>query len=681
MKDAVALPMMEPFEQRVVLGWIANLGGRLDRHRWAQEGLLRFIGDEAEHLELDLGEDPRKLDAEAWATLIQDRLTALENAEPSTLELNLRAVAKLLQLNEAESIVMSALVRERVVPQVEDLFETLELDELRVGDSGVVTLLAAALGLTRGEVVEALSSRGKLIGSGLFTTDYRSDCQPLASLTSFLQSQAQPVSDVRAALLGEPMGHSLEWEDYEHLRADRELAANLLGRAVGEQAKGIHILLYGPPGTGKTEFCKTLSFKLGLKLYGVGQSDERGQEPSRDQRIGSFRLSQKLLENQSDALLLFDEAEDLLRGESDGMFDGDRNGYGSRVFMHRLFEETRVPTLWTVNDPSALGPSVLRRMTYAIEMKVPPARVRERVWQRLLAREQVQVPAEEIRRLAEDFDAPPAVAAGAVRSARLTSGGFQDIRRAVHSIAKVMRGAEPPPRAVHSVRYEPTLINADMDLTRLRDRLLGLETRAFSMCLYGPPGTGKSAYARWLSQELGIEVIQKRASDLLSKWVGENERNIAAAFAEARESGAFLVFDEADSLLGDRRNAHQGWEISQVNEMLTWMESHELPFACITNLMSHLDEAALRRFSFKVRFDFLKPDQRETAFRHYFNMEPPANVREIEMLTPGDYAVVRNRSKLMGTDGDGPELARMLRQEVAVKPNSRREIGFRAPVH
>jgi transitional endoplasmic reticulum ATPase len=673
--------MMEPFEQRLVLGWIVNLGGRLERFRWAQEGLLRFLSDESEHLELETDDDSRKIDAEGWHLVVAERFASLENAEPSILETNLGAVAKLLQLNATETAVMSALVRERVVPQVEDLFEILELDELRVGDSGAMSLLAAMIGATRGEVVEALSARGKLMASGLFTTDYRSDCQPLATLTSFLQSQAQPVEDVRAALLGTPLVHSLDWEDYEHLRADRELAANLLGRAAGERAKGIHILLYGPPGTGKTEFCKTLAHKLNLKLYDVGQSDDRGQEPSRDQRLGSFRLSQKLLENQSDALLLFDEAEDLLRGESDGMLDGDRNGYGSRVFMHRLFEETRVPTLWTVNDPSALGPSVLRRMTYAIEMKVPPAKVRERVWQRILAREQVQVPAEEVRRLAEDFDAPPAVAAGAVRSARLTSGGFEDIRRAVQSIAKVMRGTEPAPRAVPGVSYEPALLNADLNLSNLRDRLVKLDTRAFSMCLYGPPGTGKSAYVRWLARELGMEVIQKRASDLLSKWVGENERNIAAAFAEARESGAFLVFDEADSLLGDRRNAHQGWEISQVNEMLTWMESHELPFACITNLMGHLDEAALRRFSFKVRFDALKPEQRLTAFRHYFDLEPPAGLRELDLLTPGDYAVVRNRARLLGVADDAAELLRMLRQEVAVKPNNRREIGFKAAVH
>lgn len=674
--------MMEPYEQRVLLGWIANFGARLERHRWALDGLVRFLADEAEHLELDLpdDEDDRKPDAEAWLGRVADRMASLDAAEPSALELNLRAVAGLLQLGPAEATVMGALVRNRVVPQMEDLFETLEIDELRAGDSGAVSTLATLLGMTRGEVLDAISARGRLIASGLFTTDYRSDCQPLGTLTSFMQSQAAPVADVRAALLGTPLPHSLEWEDYEHLRQDRDLVANLLGRALKEGAKGIHVLLYGPPGTGKTEFCKTAAARLGLKLYGVGQADERGHEPTRDERLGSFRLSQKLLEHQSDALLLFDEAEDLLRADGE-LFENDRSGVGSRVYMHRLFEETRVPTLWTVNDPTALGPSVLRRMTYAIEMKVPPARVRERVWQRLLAREQVHVPAEEVRRLAEDFDASPAVAAGAVRSARLTSGGFHDIRRAVGSIAKVMRGAEAPPRPQGSVSYDPRLVNADLDLANLGTRLSSLDTRAFSMCLYGPPGTGKSAYVRYLARELGVEVIQKRASDLLSKWVGENERNIAQAFAEAREAGAFLVFDEADSLLGDRRQAHQAWEISQVNEMLTWMESHELPFACITNLMSHLDEAALRRFSFKVRFDFLKPDQRETAFRHYFGMEPPAGVRELDSLTPGDFAVVRNRARLLGFESDRAELLRGLTQEIAVKPSARKAIGFGALVH
>ena len=65
---------------------------------------------------------------------------------------------------------------------------------------------------------------------------------------------------------------------------------------------------------------------------------------------------------------------------------------------------------------------------------------------------------------------------------------------------------------------------------------------------------------------MGLEVVQKRASDLMSMWVGGTEQRIAAAFAAARDAEQFLVFDEADSLLADRRFAQRSWEVSQVNE-------------------------------------------------------------------------------------------------------------------
>ena len=70
-----------------------------------------------------------------------------------------------------------------------------------------------------------------------------------------------------------------------------------------------------------------------------------------------------------------------------------------------------------------------------------------------------------------------------------------------------------------------------------------------------------------------------------------------------------LIFDEADSLLADRRGAECSWEVSQVNEMLTWMESHPLPFVCPTNFAENLDPATQRRFTFRIRFDFLSADQ------------------------------------------------------------------------
>ena len=177
---------------------------------------------------------------------------------------------------------------------------------------------------------------------------------------------------------------------------------------------------------------------------------------------------------------------------------------------------------------------------------------------------------------------------------------------------------------------------------------------------------------------MGLEVMQKRASDLMSMWVGGTEQNIAAAFAEARDTGAFLVFDEADSLLADRRGAERSWEVSQVNEMLTWMESHPLPFACTTNYGEHLDVATLRRFVFKVALDYLSPAQAGAAFRTYFGFAPPAGIATLTALTPGDFAVVRRKAALLGRLEEPEVLAAMLGAECAAKPDRPRPVGFRA---
>jgi SpoVK/Ycf46/Vps4 family AAA+-type ATPase len=174
-----------------------------------------------------------------------------------------------------------------------------------------------------------------------------------------------------------------------------------------------------------------------------------------------------------------------------------------------------------------------------------------------------------------------------------------------------------------------------------------------------------------------MPVLERRASDLLDRYVGGSERNIANAFAEARDTRAFLVFDEADSLLGARDGATHPWEISQVNEMLTWMENHPLPFACTTNLVEQLDPATARRFSLKIGFLPLSIEQRAACFRRFFQSEPPIGLLALDQLTPGDFAVVAKRSKLLGISEPDAILIELRREQTA-KPNIRNPIGFRA---
>jgi SpoVK/Ycf46/Vps4 family AAA+-type ATPase len=149
-------------------------------------------------------------------------------------------------------------------------------------------------------------------------------------------------------------------------------------------------------------------------------------------------------------------------------------------------------------------------------------------------------------------------------------------------------------------------------------------------------------------------------------WLGESEKAIALAFEEAADLRAFLVFDEADSLLRDRGAAQHSWEVTQVNEMLTWMERHPFPFACTTNAPELLDSASARRFLFKLRFGALNPSQVALAYRRVFQCDAPAAILKLDNLTPGDFAVVVRKAACF-TERDQRRIAKWLEEEAEAK--------------
>ena len=359
----------------------------------------------------------------------------------------------------------------------------------------------------------------------------------------------------------------------EYPGRDRNHIVRVIEVALASGAPGVNILLYGPPGTGKTEFCKVLAERLDVSLYSVGEFDDKGDEPVRGERLQELRLAQRLLAGHGGSLLLFDEMEDLLSDPFPawGLFGPHSRmafrNTGSKVYMHRLLEPAPTPTLRTTNSPRGVSTTILRRMMFALELRRPTPGVRARIWTRELARHGVEAGSEDVLSLAREFEATPGVGAGATAAAGLAGGGIDAVRHGVRSLSRVL-GCEKPPQGPPP-KFDLGLIRSDTDPVTLAESLVRNAEQGFSLSLQGPPGTGKSAFARYLAERLGLEVMQKRGSDLLSPWVGETEQQIAAAFAEARDAGAFLVFDEADSLLGRRRSAHRSWEVSQVNEMLT----------------------------------------------------------------------------------------------------------------
>jgi len=180
-------------------------------------------------------------------------------------------------------------------------------------------------------------------------------------------------------------------------------------------------------------------------------------------------------------------------------------------------------------------------------------------------------------------------------------------------------------------------------------------------------------------------MLLRRASDILSMWVGGSEKNIANMFAEARQQDAVLVLDEADSFLADRRDAKQSWEVTQVNELLTQMEAFEGIFVCTTNLMEKLDQASLRRFAFKMKFDYLNANQRWAMFMQEYerlggNEENVAawenRVRDTAKLTPGDFAVAARQFSILNMPVTAQEMYRQLLEECRMKGGVVGKIGF-----
>ncbi len=688
--------MLTAYEHHLLALYLANAASCLS-HRDPEATALAMWVTDRDNLIARGREDKRSRrrrreidrDEELSARQFRDLGDALweecsnRRVQPDRTARRLRRLGRSAGLSRADLAILEVLLRYRTRPVFESMID--DIFDHPLNGRLVFTLgghtLPLLLGLSPNRIAGRLGASAPLVRSGLVAID-RDDGEVamLDRLNQLVHAPGGADCDAASLLLDPAPASDLDWTDFDHVAVDRNHVETLLKGALDTRAQGVNILLHGPPGTGKTEFCKVLAEQLGVTLYSVGEADEDGDEPSRRERLRELCLAQRLLTGERHALLLFDEMEDLL-GNSvpgpaflPGRFHASSRGTASKVFMHRLLERSPTPTLWTTNDTGHISPAVLRRMMFAFEMRAPTVRVRTKIWKRQLERHGIAADPEDARGLACEFDATPGVAAGAVAAAHLGAGDLATVRRGVQSLSRVM-GRHAPPQGTPE-RFDLALVKADTDPRELADRLADSTERRFSLCLQGPPGTGKSAFVRYLAERLGLEVMQKRASDLMSMWVGETEQQIADAFAEARDDGAFLVFDEADSLLADRSLASRNWEVSQVNEMLTWMESHPLPFACTTNFGQHLDPATLRRFVFKISLDYLTPAQVSMAFHTLFGLAPPENTADLTALTPGDFAVVRRKAGLLGRLAEPDALAAMLRAECAAKPHRPRAIGF-----
>ncbi|MCB9785147.1 MAG: ATP-binding protein [Deltaproteobacteria bacterium] len=270
------------------------------------------------------------------------------------------------------------------------------------------------------------------------------------------------------------------------------------------------------------------------------------------------------------------------------------------------------------------APPALRRAVELIDVPAPDRATSEAIWSQLLppaSRDDDLLPAE----LARQFRLTPGRAADAVAVARrdltpgmpldaprLTRAIKQQVQASMGSIARLRHPEDDWDDLVttpevgiqlrelcHRYRYRQQVLE-DWGLASRFGATLGI-----SALFEGPPGTGKTMSAGIIARELGLDLYQIELSQMVSKWLGETEKNLAKVFDEAERSGAMLLFDEADSLFSKRTSvssSNDRYANLEVNYLLQRIERFTGVALLTTNFADSIDSAFARRLSMRVTF-------------------------------------------------------------------------------
>jgi AAA+ superfamily predicted ATPase len=435
-------------------------------------------------------------------------------------------------------------------------------------------------------------------------------------IVSFLLGSEEP--DVRL----DQILSFLPAESWDAVVVSPELLAQLRSFAVGARGKAAQAILRGPHGSGKGKAACAIAAQQGRALIGFN---------------ADAALRRQRWEESVD--LGFREARLL----------------GAAIYVHsveRLFEDDQPRHLWDylLDAAKAFDGLVIFAASAALDFSerrdpqsldfdfpVPNYELRSRIWRAALAG----------RRLAVDPDAIVPTLAGAFQ---ITNGQVSDAVAVAMAAASQRSCADPQISADDlyaacrrqagrrlvgfARRIEPTrhltlddviLSKANkaqvrelLDRIRLRGRVekeLNLQRKlalgqGLVVLLAGAPGTGKTLTAELIANQQGVDLYKVDVSAIVSKWVGQTEKNLGRIFSEAEDSDALLFFDECESLFGQRgetaSEASGRWANLQVNYLLSRIEEYSGIVVLATNLRKNIDDAFIRRIH--VIIDFSTPD-------------------------------------------------------------------------
>ncbi|HEY5948908.1 MAG TPA: ATP-binding protein [Kofleriaceae bacterium] len=541
--------------------------------------------------------------------LIADRVTAT----PSTVPFQYACERFLLSPTEA---------------RVLGVLAALELSSKRRPRAtiGVLEALVYRTPATRDIALEELAPDGRLFVLGLAEHASRSDEPWLATPVRAVPRVVELASgrlrlDVAIAKHAELV---MEPASAQHLLVRAEIPA-LVTDAIRAQAQGpAHAfpvpLLVGLEGSGRATLVHGAARTIQKSVLVVSAAT-LVREPDLGATLKAIQREARLF----DAVLLVRGLEALVGDEVRSLPD---------LVPHIANLVAMYPGPSAVTSTHACWPRTAARPPLVFELPLPSEAERMLLWQRKLGGDAELANLAAARyRVTGGLIERAANAARARTSAHKTKLGLEDVRIALRGqldseLATLGRRVEWRQTWNDLVLHDDIMEELRELMSRVRHRKRVLDDWGFAQKLgkgtglsalfSGPPGTGKTMVAGLIASELDLDLYQIDVSRLVSKWIGETEKNLARLFDAAAAGHAVLLFDEADSLFAKRtevKSSNDRYANLEVNYLLQRMEAFDGISILTTNLESSVDEAFRRRLAFRINFPLPELEERERLWR------------------------------------------------------------------
>lgn len=409
---------------------------------------------------------------------------------------------------------------------------------------------------------------------------------------------------------------------------------------VGAGGRNMVLLFNGASGTGKTLLSQAIAHYLKRPLLLVDAHElqsQRGLEANLDILMREARLQR--------AVLLFDDCELIFASRLQGNRD--------LPLLLAALDAYEGLIILTTNLPTLLDSALERRITLHVDFEIAHAKQREEIWRLHLPKPLPLADDVDLPLLAEKYE----FAGGTIRNT-IAVAINQALSENIDSQV-ILRMQHLEDAAKSQVRNkikklaDKTMTSLTLDdlilprklkeqmraiIASVRNRRTIFEEWGFGeklttgkgLCILfrGDSGTGKTLSAEIIANELGMTLYRVRIPAIMSKYVGETEKNLEKCFREAAASGALLLFDEADSIFSKRtevQSANDRYSNMEVNLLLQEIERFEGVVILTTNLDAAIDDAFERRLNHKLDFPFPEPKDRAFIWRRHIPKQAPVD--------------------------------------------------------